>query len=421
MRHPRAFKRNSLAVAALAVLCVAALAAVTTGEAPDKKPATDWPRWRGPNLNGISAETGWLTKWPGKGPKQLWKVNVGAGYSSVAVSKGRLYTMGNRKNTDIVWCLDAATGKELWKQSYPCRNVEHAGPRATPTIDGDVVYTISQRGDVCCFKAASGEKVWSKNLAREIKARVPRWGFAGSALVEGKLLIVNIGTAGAALDKATGKVVWQTGRGASGYATPVAFDMDGRRCMLVFGATALFCVDAKTGKQAWSVPWKTKYDVNAADPIVVGSKIFISSGYSTGCGLLEVKEGKAEVLWRNRAMKNQFSTCVLLKGHLYGSDGNVEQRATTLKCMDFATGKVKWTYPGLRMTSLMAADGKLLVYSEQGALIVADASPVGFKPISRTQALTGRRCWTMPVLAAARIYCRNNIRGDLVCLDVSGG
>ena len=420
MRHPRAFKRNSLAVGALAVVCVAALAAVTIGEAPEEKPATDWPQWRGPNLNGISAETGWLTKWPGKGPKQLWKVNVGAGYSSVAVSKGRLYTMGNRKNTDIVWCLDAATGKELWKQSYPCRNVEHGGPRATPTLDGDVVYTISQRGDVCCFKAADGEKVWSKNLARELKARLPQWGFAGSALVEGKLLIVNIGTAGAALDKATGKVVWQTGRGASGYATPVAFDMDARRCMLVFGAKALFCVDAKTGKRAWSVPWKTDYDVNAADPIVVGGKIFISSGYGTGCALLEVKDGKPEVLWRNRAMKNQFSTCVLLKGHLYGSDGNVQRGSTTLKCMDFATGKVKWTHRGLKMTSLMAADGKLLVYSEQGALIVADASPEGFKPISRTQALTGR-CWTMPVLAAGRIYCRNNNRGFLVCLDVSGG
>ena len=131
MRHRRAFKRNSLTAAALAVFCAAALAAVLAGEAPEKKPATDWPRWRGPNMNGISAETGWLAKWSAEGPKQLWKVNVGAGYSAVAVGKGRLYTMGNRKNTDTIWCLNAATGEELWKQSYPCRNVQHPGPRVS--------------------------------------------------------------------------------------------------------------------------------------------------------------------------------------------------------------------------------------------------------------------------------------------------
>ncbi len=420
MRLLCALKRNGLSVAALAAVGVVALAAVTAGEPAKKKAVNDWPQWRGPNRNGISAETGWLAKWPEKGPKRLWKVNIGAGYSSVAVSKGRLYTMGNRKNTDIVWCLNAATGKELWKQSYPCRNVEHAGPRATPTVEGDVVYTISQRGHVCCFKAAKGEEVWSKNLARELKVRLPKWGFAGSALVEGKLLIVNIGTAGAALDKATGKVVWKTGTGRSGYASPVAFDMDGRRCVLIFGATALFCVDVKTGARLWSVPWKTEYNVNAADPIVVGNKIFISSGYGVGCALLEVKEGKPNILWRNRNMKNHFSNCVLLKGHLYGSDGNVEQARTTLKCMDFATGKVKWTRRGMKMTSLMAADGKLLVLAELGLLLVAEASPEGFNPISRTQALTGERCWTVPVLAGGRIYCRNNMRGELVCLDVSG-
>lgn len=406
----------------LSVTVAAVLLAVVrpaAGQAVARQGAGDWFQWRGPQRNGISAEKGWLAKWPAKGPKQAWKFTIGSGHCTVAVSSGRVYAMGNAKKADTVWCLDAATGERIWSRSYPCRIGEHPGPRATPTVDGKVVYTISRQGDLHCFNAATGKTVWSKNVAKEVRAKVPGWGFAGSPLVDGKLLIVNVGTAGVALDKATGQVVWKTGRGKAGFASPVLFNMGGRRCVLIFGAEALFCVDIKTGRQLWSLPWETEYDVNAADPIVVGNRIFISSGYGKGCALLKVEGGKRSIVWRNKRMKNHFSTCVLYQGHLYGADGNAG--GAVVRCIEFETGKLKWSSPRLGMASLMLADGKLIIMGDGGRLIVAQASPAGFKLISQAQVLRGQ-CWTMPVLAGGRIYCRNSGKktgkGELVCLEV---
>ena len=404
------------AIAAVALLVVAWPAAA---EPPAGKPATGWFQWRGAERNGISAEADWLAQWPEGGPKQLWRRTIGVGYSAVSVSDGRLYTMGNADNTDTVWCLNADTGKVIWRKSYPCRTGQHPGPRATPTVDGKVVYTISRQGDVYCFKAATGDVVWSKSLTKELKLRPPTWGFAGSPLVDGKLLIVNVSAAGVAMDKVTGKVVWHNGAGKAGYASPVLFDMAGRRCVLIFTGTGLACLDIAKGTRLWDVPWKTDYDVNAADPIVVGNTIFISSGYGTGCALLKVEDGKPSIVWRNKGMKNHFGTCVLYKGHLYGADGNAGGAA--VKCIDFASGEVKWSSKRLGMASLLLSDGKLIIQADLGRLMVAEATPAAFKPLAQAQILRGQ-CWTMAVLADGRIYSRNSgkqtRKGELVCLDV---
>ncbi|HWF18883.1 MAG TPA: PQQ-binding-like beta-propeller repeat protein, partial [Verrucomicrobiae bacterium] len=156
--------------------------------------ADDWYRWRGPNLNGISTETGWQTQWPDEGPKRLWKASVGMGFSSMTVSHGHLYTMGNDGDaTDTVYCLDAATGKPVWKHSYPCPLDPHfyeGGTSSTPIVDGDRVYSISRKGNLFCLDAATGKVIWSKNLPEELGCEIPTWGFAGSALVEGDLLIL---------------------------------------------------------------------------------------------------------------------------------------------------------------------------------------------------------------------------------------
>src|SRR5581483_9513255 len=176
--------------------------------------AADWFRWRGPDLNGISKETGWLAKWPDEGPKQLWKASVGTGFSSMSVSHGHLYTMGNDgKDTDTVFCFDAVTGADVWKYSYPCAldpKFYEGGTSSTPIVDGDRVYTLSRKGDLFCLNAANGHVVWSKNVHSDFGNEIPTWGFAGSPLVEGDLLILNVGTAGTALDKKTGKVIWHS-------------------------------------------------------------------------------------------------------------------------------------------------------------------------------------------------------------------
>ena len=184
----------------------------------------DWFRWRGPNLDGISNETGWAANWPKDGPPVVWKASVGTGFSSMTVAGGRLYTMGNEDSVETVYCLDAATGAEIWTHSYECPLDDRffeGGPTATPTADSGAVYTISRQGDLFCFDAQNGKVRWSKNIQRETGVRIPGWGFSASPLVHGDLLLLNAGDAGTALNKTTGKVVWTSGDGEAGYTTPL--------------------------------------------------------------------------------------------------------------------------------------------------------------------------------------------------------
>jgi outer membrane protein assembly factor BamB len=375
----------------------------------------DWPRWRGPDLNGISPEKGWQTQWPAEGPKQLWKASVGTGFSSFSVSEGRVYTMGNSANTDWVYCLEATTGKRVWGHSYPCpldpKNFE-GGPCATPTVADGRVYTFSRKGDLFCLDAAKGTVIWSKNLNRELGLEIPTWGCASSALVEGAMVVVNMGSAGVALDRKSGKVIWVSAKGPGAYATPVPLKIGSEQCLAILSRQSLIAVKAADGREVWSYPWKTDYDVNAADPIVDGDKVFISSGYNHGGALLKVDGQTPEKVWENKNLRNHFDSCVLWQGHLYGPDDN------GLRCVAFESGDLKWTYSAFGKGSLMVADGKLVGLSEKGELIIAEPTPAEFKPIARAQVLKGK-CWTTPLLSNGHIYCRNAV-GDMVCLDVSG-
>ncbi|HUL50952.1 MAG TPA: PQQ-binding-like beta-propeller repeat protein, partial [Candidatus Nitrosotalea sp.] len=369
----------------------------------------------GPDLNGVSQETNWSSLWPKEGPKQVWKTRVGTGFSSVAVSHGRIYTMGNDGNQDTVFCLDANAGTPIWKHSYPTPmdpKWYEGGPSATPAVDGDRVFTLSKRGLLLCLGAADGSVIWSKDLVADLGVKIPTWGFAGSPVVEGNLLIVNAGSAGTAFDKSTGKVVWTSGKNAAGYASPVPVGDNNGRTAVLFLADSVAAVNLNDGKEIWRHPWTTKYDVNAADPIVIGDRVFISSGYDRGCALLRIGGKSASVLWENKEMRNHFNSCVLVHGYLFGFD------ESELKCVDLNSGVVKWTENRLGKGSLMAAGDRLVILGEKGELVVAVASSGGFKPLARAQVLGGR-CWSTPVLSNARIYCRN-ATGDLVCLDVSG-
>ena len=378
--------------------------------------ANDWPRWRGTDFNGISKETGWSTSWPREGPKQLWKANVGTGFSSIAVSNGRAYTLGNVNDTETIYCLEANTGKVLWKHSYACStdpNLYEGGPNATPTVDRSTVYTFSRKGHVFALDAETGNVVWSKNIHDELGLRIPSWGFSGSPLVDGKLLIINAGPAGTALDKATGKVVWSSGKEPAGYSSPVPFEDGPTRAVLLFSIKALSAVNPEDGQLLWEHPWKTSWGVNAADPVIVGDKIFISSGYNQGCALLQVVGNKVSVLWQNENMRNHFNSSLAVGDNVYGFDESSE-----FKCLDLQTGSIRWSEQSLGKGSLIGADGKLIVLGEKGQLVVAEPSSEAFKPVARAQVLGGK-CWTSPVLANGKIYCRN-AKGDVVCVDVSG-
>ena len=376
----------------------------------------DWPQGRGVKHDGISSEQAWFKPWPADGPKRLWKANVGFGFSSVSVRAGRVFTMGNNSNNvDTVWCLDAEIGRVVWTNSYPCAldpRYYEGGPGATPTVDGDRIFTFSKKGHVFCIDAASGKTIWSRNIADELSLKLPEWSFAGSALVEGDLVILNAGSAGTALDKMTGRIAWSSSPEAGGYATPVPSEINGQRAVTIFSAKTLVSVDPRTGRKLWEFPWETGRDVNAADPIVRGDKIFISS--STGSALLQMRSNQVTAVWNKpNFMRNYFNPSVLVGDFLYGIDGTTH-RPTALACVDFNTGERKWSQPNFGSSALMAADNQLIIL-DKGELIIADATPEKYTERARTQVIGGK-CWTVPVLANGRIYCRNAV-GDLVCVE----
>jgi len=380
--------------------------------------ADDWPCWRGPGHNGISAETGWLDRWPDGGPRVLWKAEVGTGFSSFAVAGGRVYTLGNADNTDTVFCFEAATGKALWSHAYPSDLGDkffEGGPTSTPAVDGDRVYTIGRWGDAFCFEAATGKIVWSKNIVQETGLPAPGWGLAGSPVVHGDLLLLNAGDAGLALEKATGKVAWKSAAKEPGYSTPLVVRRGDAELLLLGSGKSYLAVDPRTGREAWRVKWVTQYGCNAADPVVDGDRVFLSTGYGKGAALLKPGAGEPEVVWQGKVMRNQMNPCVLVGGFLFGADGDAGQKGA-LKCVELATGAEKWAKERFGPGAVTVADGRLIALSEKGELTVAPASPEGFQPTARAQVLGGK-CWTVPVLANGRIYARN-AAGDVVCLDV---
>jgi outer membrane protein assembly factor BamB len=373
--------------------------------------ADDWYTWRGPQGNGISKETGWNPE----GAKKRWDKELGVGYSTVSVKDGKLYTMGHQEGEDIIYCLDAKTGDKIWDYSYTCETGKFKGPRATPVIDGDKVYTVSREGLLICLNAETGKKVWETEVLGETGNDNIRWGTSSSAMIEGDLILLNIGDAGTAVDKNSGKVKWKSS-GQQSYASPVVFDHKDRRLAAIFSAPGLQIVDAKTGKKVDDIKWKTKYDINGADPIIIEDRIFISSGYSHGCAMYDFSSGKLKQLWENDVMKNQFSSSIYADGHIYGIDGQTKKKGF-LRCINAKDGSETWSKQ-IGFGSLIAADGKLIVLDEKGLLYFVEMTPEKYNEISTMETGLTQLCWTPPVLANGIVYCRND-KGTLVAVNVS--
>jgi outer membrane protein assembly factor BamB len=405
------------------VICTAGLVCLVLGSLAFGE---DWPNWRGPNRDGISKEKGWSTTWPAEGPKVLWNASIGIGFASMAVSEGRVYAMGNANENDTLYCYDAVTGKEIWKQSYACplyAKMHEGGPCSTPTIDGDAIYTFAKNGDAIRFDKATGKIVWQKNLIKELGVQNLTWYFAGSVVPSGDLVVISAGTSGVGLKKSDGSIAWKSGTDASGYATAVPATLSGQKCFILVGSKEIFGINPADGKVLWHNSWPAYQNINATDPIIVDSdKIFVSTGYNVGCALWKVAaDANVSEIWRNKNMCNQFNASVLWNGYLYGFSGNIGMGGLgsgKLTCLDAKTGDVKWTQGGLGTGSLMLADGKLVILGEGGKLVIAPASPDAYKELASAQILKGR-CWTVPVLANGLLYARN-AAGDLVCVDLRG-
>lgn len=381
--------------------------------------AADWSHYRGPAQDGSTTET--LPALPSAGPTKLWSSQVGTGLSSVTVANGKVFTAGYKDGSEILHCLDAKTGKSIWSQNWPAKKGDYlfeGGPRATPTVDGKHVYLVGADGHVICADVETGKPIWTRDLVKDFGGRRMDWGFCASPTVDGANLLIDSGGPGAstvALNKVTGEVVWKAGDDEPGYGSVLLATVDGKKTAVVFKASALVGHDAATGKVLWSFPWETAWKINAATPVLVGDILVISSAYNHGVAGVRVKDGKAEQVWFNKKLKAQFNSPVHLKGALYGIDGEVGKKSA-LVCLDGATGDEKWRAGNVKNGSLvLTGDAKLLVLTEDGDLVVAEAKPDAYKELSRAKVLGGR-CWVQPVLANGIIYCRNN-DGELVALD----
>ncbi|MFN4260624.1 MAG: PQQ-binding-like beta-propeller repeat protein [Gemmataceae bacterium] len=394
----------------------------------DSGAAGDWPQWRGPRRDGLSLETGLNLAWPATGPKVLWQADIGDGFATLAVSQGKAVTLTQDGPSEAVVCWDADTGAELWRYRYPADYVNNfgSGPRSTPTIDGDRVYSVGATGWMHCLNLRDGTRVWSRNLLTDYGAPNLQWGVSFSPLVEDDLVYTNPGgpegNSLVALHKHTGKEVWKALDDRAGYSSPIAATMHGVRQILFFTGDHLVSVHPRTGEVFWKYPWITDYGCNIATPIVVGNYVFISSGYNRGCALLEVEkrpdgslrlatgqDGK-QFVYEGNQMCNHFSTCVYLDGYLYGFN---EKKLT---CMDFRQGDViRWEHRGFDKGALMIADGHLIILGENGYLAAAQATPEGYREVSNFR-FSKDRCWVVPVVANGKLYVRDLKR--VVCYDV---
>jgi outer membrane protein assembly factor BamB len=379
----------------LLTLCISLNAAAAT--------AADWPFYLGANRDNTSADKN-LKLWSGDSPKVLWKKNVGAGHSCMTVAGKQLYTQGE----GVVWCLDTETGDVVWRYPATGRGGEST---ATPAVAGGLVFALGNDHKIVCLDAAKGELQWFQKVG-DFGVKDGRWAISCSPLVVGNQVIMDLGVV-FVLDTKTGTLVWKAGSDTAGFASAVVFGQTGQKRVTSFNGGGLAIYTLAKGEPVAKYKWATDY--NIATPIVSEDKIFIS-GAGRGCSLLKLEQNALEKVWENKEMNNVCQTSVLSGGCVYGVHGE-EGTSGSLKCLDLETGTVKWEQEGLMVGGgLTLADGKLFVMVDGGTLLVAEASPNAFKELARAKVLDGQ-CWTMPVVANGRVYCRSHA-GELVCLDL---
>lgn len=388
--------------------------------------AADWPNWLGPNKNGSSPETGLLTTWPAGGPKVLWKIDGGDGYSTVAVAKGRAITQVQHGGAEYVLALDAAKGTKVWetKIAPEYKNNFGDGPRATPTIDGNSIYVYSPSGLLACLDAEKGGITWSVNLLTEFGGKKVDYGLSASPYVEGDLVYAIPGGKGAgvaAFDKKTGKLVWKTGDDKAAYATPMSVTVGGQKQIIFFTASGLLAVTPDQGKELWRVPWKTGYDCNICTPLLVNKDLlFVTSGEENGCTMFKLSATAPEIAWESKGgksvMLNYWANAVEHNGYLYGISGEFNEKLMHLHCVDAKTGKLMWAQKNIGKAAVTLADGHLWITTKKGDLVLVAANPMKYEEKGRAKLFGENR--TSPTIADKRLYVRD--RKMIYCLDIAG-
>jgi outer membrane protein assembly factor BamB len=428
--------------------------------------ADDWPQWLGLRRDGVWHETGILAKFPKGGPKVLWRVPVGGGYTGPAVAGGRVYVMdrpwprnaklndaappkGAVPRTERVLCLDAASGKLLWKHEYACRYAGigfPTGPRTTPVVHQGKVYTLGAMGQLHCLDATKGTVLWSRDFMKDFHVKPPAWGWSASLLLDGNKVISLVGGEGravAAFDKDTGKELWKALTTEEvGYVPPMIYRAGGKRQLIIWHSDAVNSLDPETGKKYWSQPYPVNTPViRPAVPIATprkeGDLLFVTSFYHGSLMLkLAADRPAATVLWRGKsnspgknseALHALHATPVFYDGYIYGICGLGE-----LRCLKADTGKRIWeTYAATGgkqanfATAFIVRQGdRYFLFNDQGDLIIARLAPNGYAEIDRahllepTQLARGRQVvWSHPAFANRCLYARND--KEIICVSLA--
>jgi outer membrane protein assembly factor BamB len=403
----------------------ALITALTLALAPGYGPARDdWPQLHGPARDGHSAETKLNWTWPKDGPPVLWKTDVGAGWAGPVVAADRLLVFHRLGTDEVVQCLDPATGKEKWKYAYRTKYTDDFGfddgPRATPTVAADRVFTLGANGDLHALELATGKAAWHHALIDEYKVRKGFFGAACSPLVVGDKVLVNVGGKNAgvvAFGAADGKELWKSTSDGASYSSPVAAELDGKPAAVFLTREGLRVLEPATGKSLYEFPWRPRdsASVQAATPLVWKDEIFLTVSYATGGVLVSAKKGEVTELWSNdKSLSSQYTTPVRVGDYLYGTHGRSDSGVAQLRCVEWKSGRVKWSEAKFGVASLIAVDGGVLALTEDGDLVRFDASPDGYKERTRATILT-KPTRAAPALAGGRFFARDG--KQLVCLS----
>jgi outer membrane protein assembly factor BamB len=375
-----------------------------------------WTQYGGPNRDNRSTETGLIKSWPPEGPKlAATGRNLGIGYSSVSLADGKVLTMGSRGTDEYIICLDEKTLDEAWSvrigRTRP--DGQGGGPRGTPTIDGDLVYSLGANGDLACLKLASGEQVWSGNILSEFGANNIVWGISESPLIDGDKLIVTPGGRGAAmvaLNKNSGKTLWKAevpGNPQTGYSSAIIVETGGVKQYVNFVHSGVVGIRADTGAFLWGNESSANGTANCSSPVEWDGNVFSASGYGTGGALVKLTGNRngvtASLAYHTDEMKNHHGGMVVHEGYIYGTDEEV------LKCLEVETGKVMWQNRSVGKGAVVYGDGMIVLRAEGDEVALFEASPKAynekgrFRPTNRTD----RPAWPHPVIANGKLWLRD--------------
>lgn len=409
-----------MAIRSLTLVAVCLMATETTAL------AGDWPGFLGPRRDGQAVGETLDASFPPGGPRLVWRRAAGPGYAGPAVVGERLILFHQVGGEEVVEALDIATGAVKWKTGYPCDYQggygTGPGPRATPVVVDGVVHTFGAAGVLQALSLVTGEVRWRRDLHKDYRVPDSYFGVGSTPLVEGKLVLVNLGCpqgAGlVAFDAATGKTIWEKTNDTASYSSPVAATIKGTRWAFFFSRSGLYGVDPATGAQRFFHRWRARINasVNAATPLVVDDVVFVSACYNTGALAMKVSDAGAKVVWSgDEVLSNHYDTSVYHDGFLYGVDGRQDFAEGRLACVELATGARRWAKEGFGCGSIIKVGARLLILTEAGELVWVACDPEAYKEFARVRVIKPL-ARPAPALSNGQFFCRNEdelIRVDL--------